>query len=136
VLRLPGRPADDPRLIVADYKTNKLHGREDAQPLAAYAPAKLVAAMADHHYPLQALVYGTAVYRLLRWRLGRRRPADWDPGECIAGVVYGFIRGMQGPDTPVDAEGRRYGVFTWQPPQLIWGRLSDVFAGVRKGVRS
>ena len=136
VLRLPGRPADDPRLIVADYKTNKLHGREDAQPLAAYAPAKLVAAMADHHYPLQALVYGTAVYRLLRWRLGRRRPADWDPGECIAGVVYGFIRGMQGPDTPVDAEGRRYGVFTWQPPQLIWGRLSNLFAGDRKGVRS
>ena len=131
VLRLPGRPADDPRLVIADYKTNKLHAQGDALPLAAYAPAKLVAAMADHHYPLQALVYGTAVYRMLRWRLGRRMPAGWDPGACLVGVVYGFIRGMKGPDTPADCGGRRYGVFTWQPPAGLWKRLSDLLAGDR-----
>ncbi len=106
-----------------------------ASPLEAYAPARLVAAMAGHHYPLQALVYGTAVWRMLRWRLGRRHPADWVPGECIAGIVYGFIRGMQGPTTPVAADGRRYGVFTWQPPAGIWRRLSDLFAGDLTGVR-
>ena len=134
VLRLPGRPADAPRLVIADYKTNRLHDRDAASPLAAYAPAKLVAAMAAHHYPLQALVYGTAVWRMLRWRLAPRQPAGWDPGECIAGVVYGFVRGMQGPDTPVDAEGGRYGVFAWQPPPGIWRRLSDLFAGDLTGV--
>jgi exodeoxyribonuclease V beta subunit len=136
VLRLPGRAADDPRLVIADYKTNKLHGRDDAQPLAAYAPGKLVAAMAEHHYPLQALVYGTAIYRMLRWRLGRRKPADWDPGECIVGVVYGFIRGMKGHGTPVDPAGHRYGVFAWQPPVAVWSRLSDLFNGDREGVRA
>jgi exodeoxyribonuclease V beta subunit len=136
VLRLPGRPADDPRLVIADYKTNKLHDRNDAVPLAAYAPHRLHAAMAAHHYPLQALVYGTAVWRMLRWRLGPRKPAGWDPGECISGIVYGFVRGMQGPATPVDAAGHRYGVFSWQPPAGLWKRLSDVFAGDLTGVRS
>jgi exodeoxyribonuclease V beta subunit len=136
VLRLPGRPADDPRLVIADYKTNKLHGRDEARPLAAYAPARIAVAMADHHYPLQALVYGTAVYRMLRWRLGHRHPADWDPGQCLAGVVYGFIRGMKGPQTPVDAGGGRYGVFSWQPPVGLWKRLSDLLAGDRTEARA
>ncbi|MFM7138125.1 MAG: hypothetical protein ACKO1M_13805, partial [Planctomycetota bacterium] len=131
VLRLPGRPADDPLLVIADYKTNRLHRRDEAVPLAAYAPSRLVAAMEGHHYPLQALVYGTAVYRLLRWRLGPVKPAGWDPGECIAGVVYGFTRGMHGPTTPVDHAGHRYGVFAWVPPTAIWRRLSDLLAGKR-----
>lgn len=134
VLRLPGRPADDPLLVIADYKTNRLHGRDDPVPLAAYAPSRLVQAMADHHYPLQALVYGTAVYRLLRWRLGPVKPAGWDPGGCLAGVVYGFTRGMHGPQTPADATGHRYGVFAWVPPVTIWRRLSDLFAGQGKVV--
>jgi exodeoxyribonuclease V beta subunit len=135
VLRLPGRPADDPRLLIADYKTNRLHRAEDARPLAAYAPRRLVEAMAHAHYPLQAVVYGTAVWRMLRWRLAARKPAGWDPGECLAGVVYGFVRGMQGAATPVNAEGRRYGVFTWQPPAAVWRRLSDLLAGDLTGVR-
>jgi len=134
VLRLPGRPVDDPRLVIADYKTNRLHGRTDPEPLAAYAPSRLVAAMQEHHYPLQALVYGTAVYRLLRWRLGGLKPASWDPGECLAGVVYGFTRGMHGPETPLDESGHRYGVFAWVPPASIWRRLSDLFAGTRAEV--
>jgi exodeoxyribonuclease V beta subunit len=134
VLRLPGRPADDPLLVIADYKTNRLHRRDEAVPLAAYAPSRLVAAMEEHHYPLQALVYGTAVYRLLRWRLGPVKPAGWDPGGCIAGVVYGFTRGMHGPETPVDDAGHRYGVFAWVPPPRIWRLLSDLFAGQREGL--
>ena len=136
VLRLPGSTPEEPRLLIADYKTNRLHGRDDTSPLAAYAPARLVAAMEAHHYPLQALVYGTAVWRMLRWRLGPRKPAGWDPGECIAGVVYGFLRGMKGPRTPQDAAGGRYGVFTWQPPTPLWGRLSRLFAGDLSGVAS
>jgi len=129
VLRLPGRPTDDPRLVIADYKTNRLHRRADAVPLAAYAPSRLVAAMADHHYPLQAVVYGTAVYRLLRWRLAPVKPPGWDAGECLAGVVYGFTRGMHGANTPTDEHGHRYGVFAWVPPPTLWRQLSDLFAG-------
>jgi exodeoxyribonuclease V beta subunit len=136
VLRLPGRPADEPLLVIADYKTNRLHRRDEAVPLAAYAPSRLVAAMEEHHYPLQALVYGTAVYRLLRWRLGPVKPAGWDPGGCLAGVVYGFTRGMHGPLTPMDEAGHRYGVFAWVPPPTIWRRLSDLFAGKREGLES
>jgi exodeoxyribonuclease V beta subunit len=134
VFRLPGSTSADPRLLIADYKTNKLHERDAVQPLAAYAPAQLSEAMASHHYLLQSLVYGTAVWRMLRWRLGPQKPADWDPGECIVGVVYGFVRGMKGPDTPEDAVGGRYGVFTWQPPEGIWRRLSDLLAGDLSGV--
>jgi len=132
VLRLPGRPTDDPLLLIADYKTNRLHRRGDPVPLAAYAPGRLVAAMHDHHYPLQALVYGTAVYRLLRWRLGPLKPEGWDAGGCIAGVVYGFTRGMLGPATPVDEAGHRYGVFAWVPPPTLWRKLSDLLAGAGK----
>ena len=132
VLRLPGRPADEPLLMIADYKTNRLHDRTDPVPLAAYAPSRLVAAMQEHHYPLQALVYGTAVYRLLRWRLGPVKPPGWDPGGCLAGVVYGFTRGMLGPATPLDDSGHRFGVFAWVPPPPIWRQLSDLFAGQGK----
>jgi len=134
VLRLPGRAADDPLLVIADYKTNRLHRRNDPVPLAAYAPSRLVAAMHEHHYPLQALVYGTAVYRLLRWRLGPVKPEGWDPGGCIAGIVYGFTRGMHGPRTPLDESGHRYGVFAWVPPAALWRRLSDLFAGAKREV--
>ncbi len=121
VLRTPGSTPDRPRLVLADYKSNKLHKTGMEAPLRAYHPDRLVAAMAEHHYPLQAVLYGTAVYRMLRWRL----PAI-DPDDCIDGVVYGFIRGMKGPDTPTDERGHRYGVFAWQPPRGLWERLSDL----------
>jgi exodeoxyribonuclease V beta subunit len=121
LLRLPGSPPDKPRLLIADYKSNKLHKNDMPDPLRAYAPDRLVAAMAEHHYPLQALLYGTAVYRMLRWRL-----PEADPDECIAGVAYAFIRGMKGPSTPVDEKGHRYGVFAWQAPPGLWKKLSDL----------
>ena len=77
--------------------------------------------MAEHHYPLQALLYGTAVYRMLRWRLPKA-----DPDDCITGVAYAFIRGMKGPATPTDASGHRYGVFAWKAPRGLWKQLSDL----------
>jgi exodeoxyribonuclease V beta subunit len=126
LLRIPGGSAAEPRLIISDYKSNKLHTNDMTNPIEAYAPNRLVDAMAHHHYPLQALLYGTAVYRMLRWRLPN---ADHD--KCIAGVAYGFIRGMVGVDTPLDEQGHRYGVFAWAPPSGLWQRLSDLFAGDR-----
>jgi len=121
LLRLPGSPPDKPRLLIADYKSNKLHKNDMPDPLRAYAPDRLVPAMAEHHYPLQALLYGTAVYRMLRWRL-----PQVDPDECIAGVAYAFIRGMKGPATPTDEKGHRYGVFAWRAPPGLWKKLSDL----------
>jgi len=121
VLRLPGSTPERPRLLLVDYKSNKLHKTNSKNALAAYRPDLLVEAMAKHHYPLQALLYGTAVFRMLRWRL-----PDADPDDCIAGVAYAFIRGMKGPDTSSDEHGHRYGVFTWQPPRGLWSRLSDL----------
>jgi exodeoxyribonuclease V beta subunit len=126
LLRVPGSQSNAPRLIISDYKSNKLHTNDMANPIDAYLPQRLIAAMAQHHYPLQALLYGTAIYRMLRWRL-----PDVDHDQCIAGVAYGFIRGMIGTHTPVDENSHRYGVFTWVPPQGLWQRLSDLLAGER-----
>jgi len=126
LLRLPGSTPERPRLLICDYKSNKLHRTGMPDPLRAYAPDRLVAAMEEHHYPLQALLYGTAVYRWLRWRL-----REQDPSDCLAGIVYAFIRGTRGPDAPADAAGRRHGMFVWQPPRGLWPRLSHLFAGDR-----
>ena len=124
VLRLPGSTPAAPKLLICDYKSNKLHRSGMADPLAAYAPDLLPAAMAEHHYPLQALLYGTALFRMLRSRL-----PDADPDTCIIGVLYAFIRGMQGSDTPADEAGRRSGVFFWRAPPGLWQHLSDLLAG-------
>jgi len=123
LVRLPGSTAAAPRLAICDYKSNKLHADGAASPLDAYDQAGLLEEMVAHHYPLQALLYGTAVFRWLRWRLPRT-----DPDDCIAGVVYAFIRGMKGPATPADAGGRRHGVFTWRPPRGLFAAISDSLA--------
>lgn len=126
VLRVNGGPGERPRIVIADYKTNKLHRTAAGRSGAAYAPDLLVNAMEEHHYPLQAAIYGTAVYRMLRWRL-----READPSDCLAGIVYAFIRGTRGADAPADAAGRRHGMFVWQPPAILWPRLSSLFAGAR-----
>ena len=94
-----GRDADGtPRYLVVDYKTNWLGA---ARPLTVgrlHARARWPAAMREAHYPLQALLYSVALHRFLRWR-----QPGYDPGTHLGGVLYLFLRGMCGPDTP----GRR-----------------------------
>jgi exodeoxyribonuclease V beta subunit len=124
VLGLPGSRSDQPRLAICDYKSNRLHTAGMENPLQAYAPERIVQAMEIHHYPLQAILYGTALYRMLRWRLPQA-----NPNQCIVGIAYTFTRGMKGADTPIDNEGRRYGVFTWRAPEGLWQELSDLLAG-------
>jgi exodeoxyribonuclease V beta subunit len=124
LLRLPGGTPEQPLLAITDYKSNKLHRDRDAAPIVSYSPQHIQEKMEEAHYILQALIYGTSVYRMLRWRLPN---ANHDA--CIKGIAYGFLRGMVGPDTPVDANGHRYGVFTWQAPAGLWSALSDLFAG-------
>ena len=52
--------------------------------------------MQHAHYALQALLYTVALHRYLRWRL-----PGYDPERNLAGVLYLFVRGMTGPDTPI-----------------------------------
>jgi exodeoxyribonuclease V beta subunit len=122
VLRLPGG-----RFAVVDYKTNWLGpvGPDGPAPLtsAHYAPARLAEAMIAAQYPLQALLYAVALHRYLRWR----RPG-YDPKRHLGGVLYLFVRGMCGPDTPV-VDGVPCGVFSWQPPAALVVELSALLDG-------
>jgi exodeoxyribonuclease V beta subunit len=110
-----------PRFLVADHKSNRLGG--DAVTQGAYRPAALVDAMIDHDYPLQALLYSVALHRFLRWRV----PA-YDPTRHLGGVLYLFLRGMAGPDTP-EVDGYPCGVFAWHPPAAVIRDLSDLLDG-------
>ena len=112
------------RYVVVDYKTNWLG--DPAEPLTAadYARPRLIEAMLHSDYPLQALLYSIVLHRFLRWRL----PA-YAPEKHLGGVMYLFLRGMCGPDTPV-VDGHPAGVFSWQPPASLIAAMSDlVWAG-------
>jgi exodeoxyribonuclease V beta subunit len=111
VLRLPG-----PRYLVADYKTNHL-----GDAASDYSFARLTEAMLHSDYPLQALLYVVVLHRLLRWR-----QPGYDPSSHLGGVLYLFVRGMCGVDTPV-VDGHPHGVFGWQPPAELVVALSDLF---------
>jgi exodeoxyribonuclease V beta subunit len=120
VLRLPTGA-----FVVVDYKTNWLGPFGTGEPLTAahYTPSRLAEAMIGANYPLQALLYGVALHRYLRWRL----PA-YDPGEHLGGSLYLFMRGMCGPDTPV-VDGVPCGVFGWAPPPALVVELSQLLDG-------
>jgi exodeoxyribonuclease V beta subunit len=116
-------PTAPARFVVVDYKTNVLG--ELARPPRSddYRPDRLPAAMAEHHYPLQALLYEVALHRYLRWRVG-----DYEPGRHLGGIAYLFVRGMAGAGTPV-IDGSPHGVFNWRvPPELVIS-LSDLLDG-------
>jgi exodeoxyribonuclease V beta subunit len=112
------------RFLTVDYKTNWL-GPMD-QPLTAhdYRPEVLDEAMAHSDYPLQALLYTVVLHRFLRWRL-----PDYDPATHLGGVLYLYLRGMCGPETPV-VDGMPCGVFSWRPPVALVKELSDLLDGV------
>jgi exodeoxyribonuclease V beta subunit len=126
VLRVPG-PDEVPRYLVVDYKTNWLGGEG---PLTAlhYRPEALALAMRHAHYPLQALLYSVALHRFLRWR-----QPGYRPGVHLGGVLYLFLRGMCGADTPVvrgpGSTGAACGVFSWAPPPALVEDLSDLLDG-------
>jgi exodeoxyribonuclease V beta subunit len=108
------------RFLVVDYKTNWLG--EPSRPLTAadYAQPRLAEAMLHSDYPLQALLYSVVLHRFLRWRL-----PGYAPDKHLGGVLYLFLRGMCGPDTPV-VDGHPAGVFSWQPPASLVVALSDL----------
>jgi len=115
------------RFLTVDYKTNWL-GDLDA-PLTAYdyRPAMLDEAMAHSDYPLQALLYTVVLHRFLRWRL-----PDYDPATHLGGVLYLYLRGMCGPETP-RVDGAPCGIFAWRPPAALVQELSALLDGSING---
>ena len=113
------------RYLVVDYKTNWL-GRVEAPLTAAdYRPEMLAQAMGHSSYPLQALLYAVVAHRFLRWRL-----PGYHPARHLGGVLYLYVRGMCGPDTPL-VDGNPCGVFSWRPPVTLVTGVSDLLDGAR-----
>ena len=127
VLRVPS-DHEAPRFLVVDYKTNWLGPTDQPLTASAYSRDRLAEAMLHSDYPLQALLYVVVVHRYLRWR-----QPGYDPAQHLGGVLYLYVRGMCGPDTPED-DGHPAGVFSWQPPPALVVALSDLLDGLRDGV--
>ena len=122
VVRLTG-DAGIPRFAVLDYKTNWLGGPGEELTSWHHRPEALAAEMRHAQYGLQAILYMVALHRYLRWRL-----PDYAVERNLAGVLYLFLRGMTGPDTPT-VDGTPCGVFAWRPPTALVEALSDVLDG-------
>jgi exodeoxyribonuclease V beta subunit len=114
VLRVSGR------YLVVDYKTNWLGDPDRPLTAADYDRPRLVEAMLHSDYPLQALLYSVVLHRYLRWR-----QPGYEAARHLGGVLYLFVRGMCGVDTPV-VDGHPAGVFSWQPPASLVTALSDL----------
>ena len=112
-----------PRYIVADYKTNQLTRWGEEPALHDYDLGHMADAMAEHHYPLQALLYSVALLRYLR---SRRRPDE--TAAPVVGAAYLFVRGMTGGDVAFDGP-HPHGVFTWELDSGLIAAVSDLLDG-------
>jgi exodeoxyribonuclease V beta subunit len=102
------------RYYILDYKSNHLGDSPED-----YGPAALAAAMLEHRYDLQFVLYTLALHRLLK-----ARQPEYDYDRHVGGVVYLFLRG-------VDHTGR--GVYGDRPPRALIERLDTAFAGKENG---
>jgi exodeoxyribonuclease V beta subunit len=110
----------DGRFHVLDYKTNWLGAR-----LHDYQGNSLDAAMAEHHYPLQALLYTVALHRYLRQRMDSYT-AEYQLGDSW----YLFVRALG-----LEPNLRPHpGVWRHRWPGALIEALDDAFAGVREAV--
>lgn len=118
VLRIPHESGQ--RFLVVDYKTNWLGEPDRPLTAADYTRQRMAEAMLHSDYPLQALLYSVVLHRFLRWR-----QPDYDPARHLGGVLYLFLRGMCGRETPA-LDGHPAGVFSWAPPPELVTDLSDL----------
>ncbi|NDL56515.1 UvrD-helicase domain-containing protein [Phytoactinopolyspora mesophila] len=121
VLRVPHGDTD--RFVVVDYKTNRLGDPEQPDTSANYDHPQLASAMLHSDYPLQAMLYSVVLHRYLRWRL-----PDYDPEQHLGGVIYLYLRGMCGPETPL-TDAHPAGVFSWPLPPALVLALSHLLDG-------
>jgi DNA helicase/exodeoxyribonuclease V, beta subunit (EC 3.1.11.5) len=102
----------DGRYYLLDYKSNWLG--ESAE---AYTQQAMAQAMQSHRYDLQYQLYSLALHRYLRHRL-----ADYDYDQHFGGVIYLFLRGVEGDDSS-------QGVFTTRPERALIDGLDALFSG-------
>ena len=95
----------------------------DPDLVEAVYPSISVVDAAGNAYPLQALLYSVALHRFLRWRL-----PGYQPEVHLGGVLYLFVRGMCGPETPTE-DGVPAGVFSWPVPPALVVALSALLGG-------
>jgi exodeoxyribonuclease V beta subunit len=119
-------PSQPDQFVVVDYKTNRVVPTGTTPNASHFTPASLTHEMTEANYALQAVLYSVAVHRYLRYRLAHYRPELH-----LGGTAYLFVRGMQGPTTPVH-NGAPNGVFSWTPPPAMISELSDVLDGQRR----
>ncbi len=98
------------RYYVMDYKSNYL-----GDSAADYTQEAMAAAMLDHRYDLQYVIYTLALHRLLTARM-----ADYDYDRHVGGAVYLFLRGVDGTGN---------GVYAHRPPRELIERLNNLFKG-------
>lgn len=95
--------------FVMDYKTNSLPN---------YQQTTMHAAMLEHNYGLQAVIYSLAAHQYLQQRLGD----SYNYGDHFGGAKYLFVRGMTGED----AEG---GVYSFKPSVKLVQTLMNELQG-------
>ena len=99
---------------VLDYKSNHL-----GDSFADYGGESLSAAVAEHHYDLQYLIYSVALHKWLRARL-----PGYAYDKHFGGVFYLFLRGLQGRD------GDGSGVYFHRPPGELIQTLDGLLSGL------
>jgi exodeoxyribonuclease V beta subunit len=102
------------RFHVLDYKTNWL-----GPSTGDYRGKALDAAMAEHHYPLQALIYTVALHRYLRHRMD-----GYAAERHLGDSRYLFVRAL--------GLGTELGVWRKSWPAALIEALDDAFAGARE----
>ncbi|MEX9231672.1 exodeoxyribonuclease V subunit beta [Citrobacter cronae] len=100
------------RYYLLDYKSNWLG--EDS---AAYTQQAMASAMQAHRYDLQYQLYTLALHRYLRHRI-----ADYDYERHFGGVIYLFLRG-------VDGEDPQQGIYATRPDGELIALMDEMFAG-------
>jgi exodeoxyribonuclease V beta subunit len=99
------------RYYVADYKSNWL-GPDDQ----AYSELAMEAAILNHRYDLQYVLYLLALHRQLRARL-----PDYDYDRHMGGALFIFLRGVHASTG---------GLYFVKPPRELIERLDALFRGV------
>ena len=97
------------KYYLLDYKSNFL-----GEALKDYDQAALKKAMLEHHYDWQYLLYVVALHRYLKTRL-----PHYDYNRDFGGVVYAFLRGMNG--------SLQSGIFFDKPDWQLIQQLEELF---------
>jgi exodeoxyribonuclease V beta subunit len=101
------------RFYIVDYKSNHLGNRVED-----YGQDQVEAAIIDHDYDLQYLIYSLALHRYLQLRL-----PDYDFEQHFGGVYYLFLRGIR------KQQGTDFGVHQARPSLADIQALEQLMCG-------